>query len=147
MDSRTASEPGERSGVGGGSRHPSSDIAASEVVSDTVGGGGASTSQGQFSGKDRGRGTAFCRAGIPYHRGLGAGQPGCLGKTSRSPSDAPRQSGYDIYRVSSRQSMEDRGYVYPRTKSHQPETPTAPRAPSHMVVDGTTTGPVGCLGN
>lgn len=82
-------------------------ITASEVVPSTVGGGGASTGQGQFPGKDPGQ-------GYPTAEVWGVGRPGCLGKTSCSPSDAPRQSGYDIYRVSSRRSMEDRGYVYPR---------------------------------
>uniref|UniRef100_A0A8D0ND92 Tight junction protein ZO-3 n=1 Tax=Sus scrofa TaxID=9823 RepID=A0A8D0ND92_PIG len=34
----------------------------------------------------------------------------CLGKTGSSLSDSPRQRSYDIYRVPSRQSMEDHGY-------------------------------------
>lgn len=51
--------------------------------------------------------------GTPYGKGLVAGLASVLGKqTSCSLSDTPRQSSYDIYRVPSSQSMEDRGYVH-----------------------------------
>lgn len=96
--------------------------------------------------------TAFHGAGTLYSKGLQAGPASVLGKwTSCSLSDTPRQSSYDIYRVPSSQSMEDRGYV-PQKKSYQLETPTS--LPSHHIpafphqfVDGTTTGPIGVFGN
>lgn len=65
-------------------------ITASEVVPGTAEGGGTSIGQGQFPGKDLGWGTAFCRAGIPYRKGLGGGPARVLGKDQLFPFRRPQ---------------------------------------------------------
>lgn len=55
-------------------------------------------------------------------------QSGCLGNTCCSLSDSPRQSSYGIYRVPSGQSVDDRGYVPPQTRT-SPDAQACPLAP------------------
>lgn len=102
--------------------------------------------QRQSPGKDGGLGDSPPRGRGPCGRGLVAGPASVLGKqASCSLSDTPRQSSYDIYRVPSRQSMEDRGYVH-SGKAHRRETPTSGSRPRLGVLVGPSRVPAQLLG-
>lgn len=58
--------------------------------------------------------------GLPKAEVWRLGPVSVLGEDLLFLSDSPRQSGYDIYRVPSGQSVEDRGYVSPPPRGKTP---------------------------
>lgn len=127
-------------------------IPASEAVPGRAGEAGVGLrGQGQLPGEEGGLGDPTAGQGGRWAACGGWTSPCAWERHCCSLSDSPRQSSYDIYRVSSSQSVEDRGYV-PQKESPLPETHT-PRATSlahgpafcHQRVDAATVQ--GCLGN
>lgn len=103
-------------------------IPASEAVPGRAGEAGVGLrGQGQLPGDDGGLDDPTVGQGGRW-AACGVWTSLCAGERHRcSLSDSPRQSSYDIYRVSSSQSVEDRGYV-PRKKAHCPR-PAHPGPP------------------